>query len=50
LETGHANGSYLPLTSLVMEMLQNLHADGEGQSDHSALAKYYEKITGTSIG
>jgi 2-hydroxy-3-oxopropionate reductase len=50
LETGHASGSHLPLTALVMEMLQNLHADGDGQLDHSALAKYYEKITGTAIG
>ena len=26
-----------------------LHADGEGQSDHSALAKFYEKLTGAEI-
>ncbi len=49
LETGHAVGSPLPLTSLVMEMLQTLRADGEGQSDHSAIAKYYEKVSGTEI-
>lgn len=49
LETGHGVGSPLPLTSLVMEMMQTLRADGEGQSDHSALAKYYEKISGTKI-
>ena len=49
LETGHGVGAPLPMTALVMEMLQNLHADGCGQDDHSAIAKYYEKITGTEI-
>lgn len=50
LETGHSMGSPLPLTAAVMEMLQTLHADGCGQDDHSAIAKYYEKISGTRIG
>lgn len=49
LETGHAVGAPLPFTALVMEVLQNLHADGLGQADHSAIAKYYEKLTGTEI-
>lgn len=31
------------LTDKVMEMLQALHDDGEGQSDHSAIYKFYEK-------
>lgn len=50
LETGHSVGSPLPLTAAVMEMLQTLHADGCGQDDHSAISKYYEKISGTRIG
>lgn len=49
LETGHGVGSPLPLTSYVMEMMQTLHADGYGQNDHSALVKYYEKLTGTEV-
>jgi 2-hydroxy-3-oxopropionate reductase len=49
LETGHGTGSPLPLTATVMEMLQNLHADGCGQEDHSAISKYYEKVSGTII-
>lgn len=49
LETGHSVGAHLPLTAGVMEMLQTLHADGCGQDDHSAIAKYYEKITGSEI-
>lgn len=49
LETGHEVGAPLPLTASVMEMLQVLRMDGCGQSDHSAIAKYYEKIAGTCI-
>lgn len=50
LDTGHGVGSPLPLTAAVMEMMQTLHADGYGQDDHSALAKYYAKVSGTKIG
>ena len=49
LETGHGVGSPLLLTAAVMEMLQTLRADGCGQNDHSALAKYYEKLTGAKL-
>lgn len=49
IETGHAVGSPLPLTALAMEMLQSLHAEGLGGEDHCAIAKYYEKLTGTWI-
>lgn len=50
LETGHEVGSPLPLTAMVMEMLQMLHAYGRGQEDHSSLANYYAKIAGEKIG
>lgn len=50
IETGHSVGSPLPLTAEVMEMLQTLHADGKGQDDHSSLANYYAKVSGTKIG
>ncbi len=49
LETAHRLGSPLPLTAFAMEMLQTLHADGYGQNDHSALARYYSKLSGTPI-
>lgn len=49
LETGHSVGAPLPLTASVMEMLQNLHADGFGENDHSGIARYYEKLAGTEI-
>lgn len=50
IETAHSVGSPIPLTVVVMEMMQMLHADGFGQNDHSSLAKYYEKISNTNIG
>ncbi|MDR0708934.1 MAG: 2-hydroxy-3-oxopropionate reductase [Spirochaetaceae bacterium] len=50
LDTGHGVGAPLPLTSLVREMMETLHADGFGQDDHSALARYYAKVSGTKIG
>lgn len=49
LDTAHATGSPLPLTALAMEMMQTLHADGMGQDDHSSLANYYAKVSGTKI-
>ena len=49
LESGHGMGMGLPLTAQVMEMMQQLAADGFGGKDHSALVKYYEKMTGESI-
>ncbi len=49
LDTGHSVGSPLPLTAAVMEMMQTLNADGFGQEDHSALARYYAKVSGTKI-
>jgi 2-hydroxy-3-oxopropionate reductase len=45
IETGHDVGVPLPLTSQIMEILQALKVDGEGQSDHSAIVKFYEKLS-----
>lgn len=49
LDTGHSVGAPLPFTALAMEILQVLKADGYGQNDHSAIARYYEKLTATEI-
>jgi 2-hydroxy-3-oxopropionate reductase len=49
LETGAEVGAPMLLTSQVMEMLRNLRADGEGQSDHSAIVKFYEKLSNTEV-
>ncbi len=50
LDTGHDVGSPLPVTAMVMEMMQTLKADGFGSDDHSALSKYYAKVSGEKIG
>jgi len=39
----------LPLTAMVMQLLQTVKLEGGGQSDHSALAKYYELISGATL-
>ena len=49
LETGHEIGSPMLLSATVMEMLRTLRADGCGSDDHSAIAKYYEKLAGEPI-
>ncbi|WP_256369601.1 MULTISPECIES: 2-hydroxy-3-oxopropionate reductase [Rahnella] len=49
LDTSHSVGAQLPLTSLVMEMMQALKADGHGQSDHSAIARYYETLAKVEV-
>lgn len=49
LNAAHAINSPVPLTGQLMEMMQALKADGYQKEDHSSLAKYYEKISDTSI-
>ncbi len=44
IDTGHEIGVPLPLTAQVMEILQSLKVDGQGQSDHSAIVQFYEKL------
>jgi len=49
LDTAHDVGAPLPFTASVMEIMQNLKSHDMGQNDHSAIARYYEKLTGTEI-
>jgi 2-hydroxy-3-oxopropionate reductase len=44
LDTAKELDSPAFLTHQVMDMLQTLHNHGEGQSDHSAIFKFYEKF------
>lgn len=50
LDYGHTVGAPLPMTAQVQEVLQYLHNLGCGQNDHSAIAKYYEKLTDIKLG
>ena len=49
LNAAHATDTALPLTAQVMEMMQALKNDGAGSQDHSALIRYYEKISDVSV-
>jgi 2-hydroxy-3-oxopropionate reductase len=49
LDTAKELGVPLLLTSQVIQMMNVLHEKGEGQSDHSALVKFYEQITDMEI-
>ena len=49
LNAAHATDTALPLTSQVMEMMQALKNDGAASQDHSALVRYYEKISDVSV-
>jgi 2-hydroxy-3-oxopropionate reductase len=49
LETSRQLGVSMPLTGLMMEIMQSLRTDGEGQYDHSAIAHFFEKLSKTEI-
>jgi 2-hydroxy-3-oxopropionate reductase len=44
LDTAHALNVPIQLTACVMEILQALKVEGMGANDHSAIARYYEKL------
>lgn len=46
LDTAHEIGAPIPLTSVVMEMMQALKVDGRAKEDHSCIARFYEKLAG----
>ncbi|WP_423363207.1 2-hydroxy-3-oxopropionate reductase [Mycoplasma sp. P36-A1] len=49
LNASHNVNAALPLTAQIMEIMQSLKADGNGQDDHSAIVKFYEKISNVSV-
>ena len=49
LETSHEIGVPLPLTAVVMEILQALNADGMGNLDHGAIVRFYEKLAHVEV-
>ncbi len=50
LDCAHTVGAPVPMTAQVQEILQWMHSHEGGQKDHSALAQYYEYLTGIKIG
>ncbi|MGF6989329.1 2-hydroxy-3-oxopropionate reductase [Lachnospiraceae bacterium PF1-21] len=49
LNASHLVNASLPLTAQIMEIMQCLKADGFEKDDHSAIAKYYEKVSNVSL-
>ena len=49
LNAAHATNTSLPLTAQLMEIMQALKNEGCGVEDHSAIVKYYEKISNISV-
>lgn len=50
LECAHTVGAPVPMTAQVQEIMQWMHNHEGGQKDHSAIAQYYEFLTGEKIG
>lgn len=50
LQCAHAVGAPVPMTAAVQEVLQWLHSTGNGQQDHSCIARYYETLAGLQLG
>jgi 2-hydroxy-3-oxopropionate reductase len=48
LDTAHAVGVPIPLTSQVMEIMQALKVDGKAGNDHAGLVQFYEKLAGVT--
>lgn len=49
LNASHTVSAHVPLTAQLMEMMQYLKREGDGQKDHADIVKYYEKITGVTV-
>ncbi len=49
LDTAHKLSIPIPLTSLIMEFMQSLKADGKADNDHGGLIQFYERIAGIKV-
>ena len=49
LDTAHTDNISVPFSAAAMEILQSLKADGLEKKDHSAIAKYFEKINNAKV-
>jgi 2-hydroxy-3-oxopropionate reductase len=49
LDTAHAIGVPLPLSSAVAEILMALKVDGKGGDDHGGIIQFYERLAGTEV-
>ena len=49
LDTAHAVGAPIPLTSQAMEFMQALKVDGKEKDDHGGIIQFYEKLAGIKV-
>ncbi len=49
LDTAHALGVPVPLTSQIMEIMQALRVDGKQKDDHGGVIQFYEKLAGQLV-
>ncbi len=49
LDTAHEIGSPIPLTSVVMEIMQALKVEGKQKDDHGGIIQFYEKLAGVKV-
>ena len=49
MDTGHGVGVPLPLSASVLEMMHALKVEDMGGADHSALVRYYEKLSNCEV-
>jgi 2-hydroxy-3-oxopropionate reductase len=49
LDTAHALGVPVPLTSGIMEIMQALRVDGKQKDDHGGVIQFYEKVAGQIV-
>lgn len=49
LDTAHELGVPLPLSSVIMELMQALRVDGKGGDDHGGIVQFYEKAAKVNV-
>jgi len=49
METAHAIGVPLPLSSHLLEIMHALKVDGKANQDHGGIVQYYEKLANTEV-
>jgi 2-hydroxy-3-oxopropionate reductase len=49
LDTAHALGVPIPLSSQVMEIMQALKVDGKAKNDHSSIVQFYEHLAKVEV-
>lgn len=49
LDTAHENGTPIPLTAQIMEIMQALKVDGKQGNDHGGVIQFYEKLAAVKV-